>query len=114
MLAALCHCRMCRRASAAPAVGWAMYREEQLRFLNETPARYASSAEATRSFCSRCGTQICFVADYLPGLVDITIGSLDDPQAVPATFHYWYDQHLSWLQFADTWPKHPEFPPGDT
>lgn len=111
LAAALCHCTMCRRASAAPAVAWAMYKEEQVSFLKETPARYASSPHATRGFCGQCGTQICFVADYIPGLVDITIGSLDNPNAVAPTLHYWYAEHLAWLQFGDNLPKHPEFPP---
>src|ERR1700752_4440632 len=79
LAAAICHCTMCRRASAAPAVAWAMYREDQVSFLREQPARYRSSAEAVRGFCARCGTQICFLANYIPGLIDITIGRLDNP-----------------------------------
>ena len=31
--------------------------------------------EGKWAFCSACGTQICFTADYIPGLIDITIGS---------------------------------------
>ena len=111
LVAAMCHCTMCRRAGAAPAVAWAMYKEEQVTFLKATPTRYQSSPEATRGFCGRCGTQISFMADYIPGLVDITIGSLDDPNAVAPTFHYWYSKHLNWLRFGDELPKHPEFPP---
>ena len=30
---------------------------------------------------------LCFPADYIPGLVDITIGSLDDPSQ--PVLHYW-------------------------
>ena len=77
ILAALCHCSMCRRASAAPAVAWAMYPQAQVTFLKGEPAAYASSAEAQRGFCNRCGTPVCFTATFLPGLIDITIGSLD-------------------------------------
>ena len=61
-MAALCHCSMCRRASAAPAVAWAMYPQAQVTFLQGEPASYASSAEARRGFCGRCGTQVCFTA----------------------------------------------------
>lgn len=111
LVAALCHCTMCRRASAAPVVAWAMFNEEQVTFVKEQPARYQSSPEATRGFCARCGTQISFVADYIPGLVDITIGSLDNPNAIAPTFHYWYSKHLEWVHFGDQLPKHPEFPP---
>ena len=111
--AALCHCSMCRRAHAAPAVAWAMVAESQLQFLAAEPAIYESSPGARRGFCPRCGTQISFTADYLPGLVDITIGSLDDPARVPPTLHYWESRRLPWLQLADGLPRHPEFPPSE-
>lgn len=102
---------MCRRAHAAPAVAWAMFDESQVRFVMGAPAVYASSAEAKRGFCSACGTQLSFTASYIPGLIDIAIGSLDDPAAVPPALHYWESKRLPWLQFADSLPKYPEFPP---
>ena len=79
LMAAICHCTMCRRANAAPAVAWAMFQESQVVFSNGPPAAYASSPGATRGFCPVCGTQISFTADYIPGLIDITIGSLERP-----------------------------------
>lgn len=111
LLAAVCHCTMCRRAHAAPAVAWAVYLEEQVHFSNAQPKAYASSDEAKRGFCETCGTQLCFTASFLPGLIDIPIGSLDDPEAVTPTLHYWHSEHLGWAEFADNLPRHPEFPP---
>jgi hypothetical protein len=111
VMAALCHCTMCRRANAAPAVAWAMFEEAQVAFVGTPPTHYESSPGAVRGFCSRCGTQISFTADYMPGLVDLTIGSLDDPERVAPTFHYWESKRLSWVEFADTLPRHAEFPP---
>ena len=111
LLTALCHCSMCRRASAAPAVAWAMYRQEQVQFLKEQPATYASSAEALRGFCARCGTHVSFTATFLPGLIDLTIGSLDSPETLPPTLHYWDSKRLPWLKIADDLPRFAEFPP---
>jgi hypothetical protein len=111
VMAALCHCASCRRAHAAPVVGWAMYGEAQVSLHTGTPAVYESSPGVRRSFCARCGTPISFTADYMPGLVDIPIGSLDEPARVPPTFHYWDDERLPWLHIADAWPRYPEFPP---
>ena len=113
VMSALCHCRMCRRANAAPAVAWAMYEAAQVVFLNQPPTVYASSPGARRGFCTRCGTQISFTADYIPGLIDITIGSLDDPGQVPPALHYWDSERLPWVHFSDALPRHPEFPPAD-
>jgi hypothetical protein len=110
-MAAICHCAMCRRANAAPAVAWAMFRQSQIVFTAGSPATYASSGEAKRGFCPVCGTQISFTADYIPGLIDITIGSLDRPEEVAPTLHYWDSKRLPWVQFADDLPRFPGFPP---
>lgn len=109
--AAICHCTMCRRAHAAPAVAWAMFHESAVKFLKRQPKQFKSSEEAQRGFCSACGTQISFTANFLPNLIDISIGSLDDPEAITPSFHYWYSKHLSWAEFADSLPRHPELPP---
>ena len=34
IMTALCHCTLCRRANAAPAVAWAMYEDAQVTFPN--------------------------------------------------------------------------------
>jgi hypothetical protein len=111
VMAALCHCSMCRRANAAPAVAWAMYQESQVVFPAGAATLYESSPGARRGFCARCGTQISFTADYIPGLIDITIGSLDDPARVEPALHYWESKRLPWMHLADALPRYPEFPP---
>lgn len=111
IMAAICHCSMCRRAHAAPFVAWAMFEQSQVKFIKAQPKTYNSSVEGKRGFCSECGTQISFTADFLPGLIDITIGSLDDPDRIKPTLHYWDSKCLSWVQFADNLPRYPEFPP---
>lgn len=111
IMAAICHCSMCRRAHSAPFVAWAMFEQSQVKFIKQQPKIYNSSVEGKRGFCPECGTQISFTADFLPGLIDITIGSLDDPDCLKPTLHYWDSKCLSWVQFADNLPRYPEFPP---
>ena len=106
VMAAICHCTMCRRAHAAPAVAWAMFEESQVAISNEKPKNFKSSDEGQRGFCASCGTQISFTASYLPNLIDISVGSLDNPEAISPTFHYWYSNHLSWVAFADNLTRH--------
>lgn len=107
---AMCHCSTCRRAHAAPAVAWAMFSQEQVR-IGGPAKRYASSSEAQRGFCPHCGTQIFFTADYMPGLIDLAIGSMDQPERLAPQYHCWYSKHLAWAEFADGLPRHPEFAP---
>lgn len=110
IVVALCHCSMCRRANAAPAVAWAMFSQQHVKFKGELQA-YASSPSAKRSFCARCGTQLCFTADYIPGLIDLTVGSFDAPENLAPALHYWDSKRLPWVKFADDLPRHAEFPP---
>ena len=110
IVVALCHCSTCRRANAAPAVAWAMFSQDQVRFEGE-PKRYRSSPGATRGFCAECGTQISFTAEYIPGLIDLTVGSFNHPESLPPALHYWDSKRLPWVNFADDLPRHAEFPP---
>ena len=111
VMTAICHCSMCRRANAAPAVAWAMFQEAQVTFGATSPKLYASSEGAQRGFCEACGTQISFAAAYIPGLIDLTIGSMDQPDSLTPQFHYWHSRRLAWVEFADALPRHAEFPP---
>jgi len=111
LMAAICHCTMCRRANAAPAVAWALFEESQVTFTQTAPKRYCSSEEAVRGFCDVCGTQISFTATYIPGLIDLTVGSMDQPESATPEFHYWHSEHLAWAEFADGLPRHAGFPP---
>ena len=88
-----------------------MFQEAQVAFTKGIQAIYASSPEAKRGFCPMCGTQISFTATYIPGLIDITVGSLDRPEAVAPALHYWDSKRLPWIQFADDLPRHAQFPP---
>jgi len=111
LLTALCHCRSCRRAHSAPAVAWALYAHGDVAFSGEPMQVYESSPGARRSFCARCGTALSFEADYLPGLIDIAIGSLDEPARLPPQMHSWDEERLPWLQTAVALPRHAAFPP---
>src|SRR3546814_13107137 len=56
IMAAICHCSMCRRANAAPVVAWAMFEDSPVTFTTSRPRNFASSQGADRGFCGTCGT----------------------------------------------------------
>jgi len=41
----------------------------------------------------------------------VTVGSLDDPQALAPTAHIWTRHSLPWLSMDDGLPRHADFPP---
>ena len=108
---ALCHCATCRRASGAPAVNWATFPLAALRWEAGEPAFYPSSPGVERGFCARCGTPLSFTAGFMPGLVDVTVGSLDDPGALPPQMHIWESRRVAWLPLCDALPRYAEAPP---
>ena len=103
----LCHCRDCRRASGAPALAWFSVRRGALRFTHGTPALRRSSPGAQRQFCADCGTQLTWLGDDVPDEVDVTLCSLDDPEALAPADHTFHSQRVRWLHIADMLPRFP-------
>jgi hypothetical protein len=98
-----CHCSMCRRAHMAPLVTWSGVPDGQLRITAGAAqlTRYASSPEATRSFCSICGSQLFFTSKRWPGETHIATASLlEGPDKLP-TAHVFYSDRADWFACED-------------
>ncbi len=104
--ASYCHCRMCQRAVGAPVVPWGTWPVERLTWLTGDVRSYASSARGERSFCPTCGTSLTFVDPGEAGLVDVTLASLDDPEAFAPDHHIWTSSRIRWLGIDDDLPRH--------
>jgi len=106
--AGYCHCRMCQRATGAPVVAWLTVASAALAWTKDEPAVYRSSEKAERLFCPRCGTQLGFRETALPDQLDVTLASLDDPEAVRPSHHIWTASRIGWFDVADALPRYPE------
>lgn len=108
--AGLCHCSDCRRHSGAPVVGWAVFEKEQLQVTGEV-ATYQSSADGRRQFCPRCGTSLFYLNDVLfAGLVDVQIGTFDDPDAVTPREQIQLAERVGWMERAHELPGFERWP----
>jgi hypothetical protein len=67
---------------------------------------YRSSSAAWRSFCPRCGTQVLFESDAFPDELDVTLGSLDDPNAHPPRDHTRMATRVAWWSELDQLPTY--------
>ena len=112
--AGYCHCRMCQRSTGAPVVSWLTMRNEGFAWTKGAPVAYRSSPEAERLFCPACGTQMVFRALAEPDLLDVTLASLDDPEAVRPDHHSWTSSRIAWFETRDDLPRHPEHDPSVT
>ena len=111
VMTALCHCPSCRRASGAPQVAWALFPRDGYTLTQGEPATFASSPSVTRGFCATCGTTLFYEAEMIPGLIDITIASLDDPAGLAPQMHIWHQHRLPWLAATDDLEKFDALPP---
>jgi len=89
-----CHCTLCRRASGAEALPWASVAREDFAITQGTPAAFESSPGVARHFCGRCGSPLVFDKTG-EDAVDVTLGTLDEPDLAPPTFHIWTDTALA-------------------
>src|SRR5262249_44983086 len=108
-----CHCSLCRRATGAPFVTWATFPAAAFSLTAGTPAERRSTPGAVRTHCAACGTALTFREDARPRSIDVTVGSPDDPEALPPTGHIWTSRRLSWLALDDELPRHAEQDPGE-
>jgi hypothetical protein len=101
-----CHCTICRATTGAPLVAWFTVPTAAFLLLSGRPTAFRSSAHATRTFCSTCGTQLTFVDDATPDEIDVTTCSLDAPDSVPPDHHIFFDDKVAWLAPADGLPRY--------
>jgi hypothetical protein len=108
---ALCHCADCRRATGAPAVSWALFRNENFEILQGEPRAYASSEHARRHYCADCGTSLFYTNETIfPNMTDIQSGTLADPGALPLQIHVQTAERISWMKGIDALPQFERYP----
>jgi hypothetical protein len=105
--AGYCRCRMCQRSTGAPVVAWLTIANERFASTEDSPTAYRSSADAERLFCPVCGTQLVFRMIAEPHHLDVTLASLDDPEAVRPGRHGWTASRIAWFDMRDDLPRHP-------
>ena len=92
-------------------VAWAMFARPDLTITKGSPREFESSPGARRHFCGECGTSLFYEADFIPGLIDVAVASLDEPGALPPQMHIWETHRLKWLQTRDALPRFDGLPP---
>ena len=102
-----CHCSMCRKAHGAAFATYADVPAAGFRFVagEEHVAAYRSSAGVRRTFCRRCGSNLQFLADARPGVIELAIGSLDDDPGKRPEGHIFVGSKAPWFEIADGLPR---------
>jgi hypothetical protein len=88
-------------------VAWAAFPQAQFRLTQGEPRSFISSGAAMRSFCPECGTGLFYRnPDMLPGLVDLQIATLDDPEAMPPRVQVQTAERIGWMADIDAIPAY--------
>jgi len=106
-----CHCAMCRKSSGAPVVTWISVAAGCFAFTSGEPSVHRSSSHAERRFCGGCGAQLTFWSERDPQNIDVTLGTLDEPERHPAIRHIWTGSRLPWIQLDKHLPDYAEESP---
>ncbi len=110
-----CHCLSCRRHTGAPVVSLVGLKKNQVRFTAGVRGRYESSPGVGRGFCNQCGTPLTWEGDggELGPLIEIHIGTLDDPSQFTPKSHLHHDERIAWFDVADDLPRYHEWDEGE-
>lgn len=108
-----CHCRVCQRISGAPAIAFTTVPRAD--FVLTRGENVIGSIRTTsfgqRRFCTLCGTPLTMEVAHQPEEIDVTVASLDDPDAVPPGFHIFYADRIAWAGAGDDLPRHDRLRP---
>lgn len=110
----ICHCRTCRKASAAPSVAWLTFERGSFEVTRGVPRRFTSSAGVARTFCADCGSPLTYASEVRPLVIDVTTVSMDDPSRFPPTQEEWLSHQLAWQSTDPKRAHYPGDPPDDS
>jgi hypothetical protein len=100
---AICHCLDCKKASGGEGATFFGVPEHDFTLTGGTPRAFhyvANSGKGLdRNFCPDCGARVFSSRlESFPGLVFVTIGSLDRPQDVTPKLEMFTKRRLDWMQ----------------
>jgi hypothetical protein len=101
----LCHCRSCRRASGGTNVAWAVFDKSAFEWTSGQPDAYSSSAGINWLHCGTCGSLVGYTRSSRPEHMDITTGTLDQPDRYPPAAEIWLDHRIDWETLDPSLPK---------
>jgi hypothetical protein len=101
-----CHCEFCRKQTSSAVATYVMVERAKLRFTRGEPRVFASSPGVERSFCADCGSPIAYGSEGRPEIIDLFLGTLDDPGAVKPSCHVQVAEQVSWFEVLDDLPRY--------
>ena len=104
-----CHCKFCQKRSAAAFSVHAWFDEDDSAFSGESLSVYEQCSDETGNwlrvhFCSKCGTTLMLTGEKMTGIRLVTVGSMDEPDAIEVSAHVWARSAPHWLPMPENVP----------
>lgn len=98
-----CHCSMCRKHHGAAFGTYVNAWAKDFAFEQGEAevARYASSPDAVRTFCRRCGSTLQWLGRSAPEEIGIAAGTLDDDPGLRPESHIYVASKAPWVELPD-------------
>jgi hypothetical protein len=96
-----CHCLDCKKASGGEMATFFGVPETDFTLLSGSPKKFhytaASGKGLDRNFCQDCGARLYSTnLESFPGLVFVTLGSLDRPELIAPKLEMFTRRRLKW------------------
>lgn len=101
-----CHCGQCRKTSGHYWSATQVGADQFALTSDETLSWFASSTDAKRGFCHRCGSSLFWMHDGDAGAVSIGTGTLDGPTGLHTEKHIFVADKGDYYDIADNLPQH--------
>ncbi|WP_417822743.1 GFA family protein [Thalassospira lucentensis] len=88
-----CHCGMCRKDSGSGVSTFVSFRTDAVTW-DGTPTDYESTPGKCRGFCPKCGSSLTWWSSESNDVIDLRLGSFDDPTPFKAKKHLWVSTAL--------------------
>jgi len=112
-----CHCRDCQIGSSSAFTVAVFVKEDDFRLLTGELSTYSKTADSGRTlhrnFCPHCGTPLTWTGEGFPGVVLVSLSSLDNPEAYQPVHEGWTDSALSWCRIREDIQSFPQRPVRD-
>jgi hypothetical protein len=106
----ICHCTWCQRRTGSAFGVEAVFRADAVDLSGDTIGTYRHVSDESgrwldQQFCSRCGANIGFTLEAVPGIRTIAAGTFDDPSWIGPGRHLF---RYVYLRSAQAWSTLPE------
>lgn len=103
-----CHCGNCKRSVGGPFTTWVVIKESSFSLTSGTLKTHLTEGRVTRGFCNNCGSSVSY-NPLKSDTIDVTAGTLDDPDSVSPNKHIWDRKRVKWITMDDDLPHYSEW-----